>query len=216
MTLPAQSGTSVLQLRIELLHITPLIWRRIQVPATYTFWDLHVAIQSAMGWNDSHLHEFEVSQSRRRQPLRVGLPLDDEGMDEAQDPPLPGWEVRVADYLTLQNPIADYSYDFGDDWEHCVILEEVFPAPLGTTFPKCTSGERASPPDDCGGPHGYAQLLEILADKKHPEHAERLRWVKGMKNLRGAFDPKAFDERSVRFADSAARLKRVLVGKQTG
>lgn len=168
-----------------------------------------------MGWNDSHLHEFTISQSRGRQPLRVGLPLDDEGMDEAQNPPLPGWEVRVADHLTLQNPITDYSYDFGDDWEHRVILEQVFPAPPGTNFPKCTAGERASPPDDCGGPPGYAQLLEILADKKHPEHAERLRWVKRMKGLRGAFDPEAFDERDVRFADPAGRLKRVLSGKRT-
>ena len=158
---------TILQLRIELQHIEPLIWRRLQVPGDCTFWDLHVAIQSAFAWNDSHLHEFRPLGRRDGTP-RFGMPLDD--FDE--NPPLHGWAHRVADVLTRDNLRLEYEYDFGDGWEHLILLEDILEAAPGKTYPRCTAGERAGPPDDCGGPDGYASLLETLANALDPDHAD--------------------------------------------
>lgn len=201
---------TILQFRIELQDIEPLIWRRIQVPGTYSFWGLHVAIQSAFGWNDSHLHEFEVPQGDGLPPRRFGIPLDDDKSREPQYHPLPGWQHRVADYLSSVNPRAVYCYDFGDDWQHAIVLEEIAEAAPGKAYPRCSAGERAGPPDDCGGPPGYASLLSILADPSHEEHAATQRWAASIKGIRGAFDPEAFDEQRVRFANPKSRLKRML------
>ena len=195
----------ILQLRVELLHIQPLIWRRLQVPASYTFWDLHVAIQSAFAWNDSHLHEFRPC-GRRRGGLRYGIPMDE--FDDA--PPLPGWEHHVADVLTPANPRLEYEYDFGDGWLHLITLEETLTAAPGKKYPRCTAGERAGPPDDCGGPPGYEDLLQILRDPNDPEYDSSQVWAISQKRLRGRFDPEAFDEQQVKFANPAPRLKRLL------
>lgn len=194
----------ILQLRVELQEIEPLIWRRLQVPGDYTFWDLHVAIQSAFGWNDTHPHEFRPWDGREGAP-RFGIPLDDFG----GDPPLPGWKHRVAEVLTPANPRLEYEYDFGDGWEHTVMLEEILDPAPGEKYPRCTAGERAGPPDDCGGPSGYESLLETLADPGRPDHAYSHAWASSQKGQRGKFDPEAFDEQQVKFANPAPRLKRL-------
>jgi len=194
----------VLQLRIELLHVEPLIWRRIQVPGDYTFWDLHVAIQSAFAWTDTHLHEFRPWGERDGHP-RFGMPLDD-----FEEPPLSGWEHRVADVLTPAKPVLEYEYDFGDGWLHRITLEVVVTAAPGKKYPRCTAGERSAPPDDCGGPSGYESLLETLADPDDPEHKSSHVWASSQKGKRGKFDPEAFDEQQVKFANPAPRLKRLL------
>lgn len=196
----------ILQLRIELLHVAPLIWRRIQIPDTFTFWDLHVAIQSAFGWNDSHLHEFRVAADSG-EVLSFGIPMES---DFGEVPARPGWEQLVRDHLSANAPRMDYCYDFGDDWLHTVILEEVVQAAPGKSYPRCTAGERAGPPDDCGGPPGYENLLEILADPDDEEYASSHVWAASIKGLRGKFDPEAFDEQKVKFADPGKRLKRLL------
>ncbi|MDR3418748.1 MAG: plasmid pRiA4b ORF-3 family protein [Nevskia sp.] len=198
----------ILQFRVELQDIQPLIWRRIQVPDSYTFWDLHIAIQSAFGWNDSHLHEFQVPAGRVVQCF--GIPMDKAGMEEPES--LPGWQHRVADYLSPKKPRAIYWYDFGDDWYHAIQLEEVLPPAAGKKYPRCVAGERSGPPDDCGGPYGYQDLLAILADPGYPEHASLHRWAAGAKGRRGKFDPEAFDEQKVKFDDPARRLKWMLDG----
>jgi hypothetical protein len=195
----------VLQIRVELQHIEPLIWRRLQLPGDCTLWDLHVAIQSAFAWNDSHLHEFRPVGQRRGKP-RFGLPFTDFG----GEPPLPCWEHRVADVLTRSNPRLEYEYDFGDGWEHLILLEDILEASPGKSYPRCTAGERAAPPDDCGGPPGYASLLETLRNPQDPEHAEWQCWAAKKKGIRGRFDPEAFDEQKVKFANSTQRLKRLL------
>ncbi len=195
----------ILQIRVELQEIEPLIWRRIQVPGDYTFWDLHVAIQSAFAWRDTHLHEFRP-WGRRGGTTRFGMPLDDfDG-----NPPLPGWEHRVADVLTRANPRLEYEYDFGDGWKHTVVLEEILVAAPGKKYPRCTAGARSAPPDDCGGPGGYECLLETLANPKDPEHASSHVWASSQKGRRGEFDPEAFDEQQVKFANPAPRLKQLL------
>ncbi len=175
------------------------------MPGDYTFWDLHVAIQSAFAWTDTHLHEFRPWSQRDGYP-RFGMPLEE--FDD--NPPLPGWKHRVADVLTRANPRIEYEYDFGDGWEHTVVLEEILEAAPGKKYPRCTAGERSAPPDDCGGPGGYESLLETLAYPEDPEHTSSHVWASRQKGRRGKFDPEAFDEQQVKFASPAPRLKRLL------
>jgi hypothetical protein len=200
---------AILRFRVELLGIEPLVWRRLQMSDRSTFWELHVAIQSAFGWNDSHLHVFRPCD-RDGDGSCFGIPMD-EFDDLVSTPTLPGWEHRVADVISLARPRYEYEYDFGDGWRHLVTLEDIVPAGPGKKYPRCTAGERAGPPDDCGGPWGYANLLEVLANPDDPDHAASHAWAISQKGGRGAFDPEAFDEQQVRFANPAARLKRLLV-----
>ena len=204
---------AIYTLRVELEHISPLIWRRIAIAGNATFWELHVAIQDAMGWNDSHLHQFEFLRARGQAPLAIGIPSRE---DEAEFRPLAGWEHRVADHISRQSSEFQYTYDFGDDWEHRIVLEEIGPAQAGVRYPKCLAGERASPPDDSGGPHSYADFLAVIADKSNPEHSSMHRWARSIKRLKRRFDPEYFDEREVRFSDPQPRLQGLLAAIAAG
>ncbi|MDE2148664.1 MAG: plasmid pRiA4b ORF-3 family protein [Gammaproteobacteria bacterium] len=158
-------------------------------------------------------HEFEVPAGRNVAPSRLGIPMDDDDWmieNDPRPPLLPGWKHRVADYLSLAHPSASYWYDFSDDWRHTVTLEDVLPPAPGKKYPRCTAGERAGPPDDCGGAWGYAELLEVLADPSHHEHASSHRWASSIKGIKGKFDPEAFDEQQVKFDNPARRLKNLL------
>ncbi len=187
----------VLQFRIELLGIDPPVWRRIQVPAELSLWDLHVAIQDAMGWLNCHLHVFAFLGTSRR----IGIPFDDEPGAIA-----PGWEHPVDRYLDHGAPLALYEYDFGDSWLHEVRFEGVSRKVARRKYPRCLAGARHGPPEDCGGIGGYAEFLRAMADPKHPEHASFLDWVGG------TFDPEAFDAKKVRFSDPQLRLRQTLDG----
>jgi hypothetical protein len=189
----AGRSASVHRFKITLQGIVPAVWRRIEVPSDYSFWDLHVAIQDAMGWTDSHLHVFRVGEEQ------VGIP--DEDAFEGDAPYLPGWEIRMDEYFTEAGDVAPYEYDFGDGWEHEVLLEEIAPRAPKTKYPRCLAGERACPPEDCGGVPGYENMLEILADPDHEEHADTVQWVGG------AYDPGRFDPEIVRFDDPKKRWK---------
>jgi hypothetical protein len=189
----------VFQFKITLKDIKPPIWRRIQVPAACTFWDLHVAIQDAMGWLDYHLHEFRLRSPDGRM-MSVGIPDEDFDRDV-----LAGWKCRVAKFLSLDQPGFEYIYDFGDNWRHKIELEKVLPADPGMMYPRCLKGRRASPPEDCGGPWGYEELLEVLADSQHESYQEAKAWVEMMKE--GPFDPEAFDPAGVVFSDPLVRFE---------
>jgi hypothetical protein len=186
---------NVYQFRLELQEIKPPIWRRIQVPGTYTFWDLHVAIQDSMGWTDSHLHEFVIKNPKTGRRINIGFPDEDFGRRVSE-----GWKKNIADFFSLQNPKAEYTYDFGDDWQHTVMLEEIVPRGKGVTYPLCIDGERACPPEDCGGSHGYEDFLSIIMDPDHEEHDSMLEWAGG------EFHPEHFDCSEVVFDDPAERL----------
>lgn len=188
----------ILRLKVALKYVKPAVWRRIEVPATYTFWDLHVAIQDAMGWFDCHLHAFRVRNARGKLD-EIGIPDDD--AFEGDPVFLPGWKVRIADYLLQVGARATYEYDFGDGWEHELRVEAISPREAKVTYPRCVAGARRCPPEDCGGPHGYAELLTTIADPSHEEHASMLEW------LGGQIDPTAFDPGSVRFDSPAARWR---------
>ena len=186
----------VFQFKISLMGIKPKIWRRIQVPEGYTFWDFHVAIQDAMGWEDYHLHEFIVRNPATGAKESIGIP-DEDFQDER--PMLPGWEEKIAAYFTMTNSQADYIYDFGDEWRHKVVLEKSLPREKGVTYPVCIAGERSCPPEDCGGVWGYEEFLEIMGDPDHKEHEGMKTWIGGQ------FDPERFDPKEVRFDDPHKR-----------
>lgn len=191
------SKPHVLTLRIELAHIRPPIWRRIEIPATATFWDLHVAIQDAVGWDDSHLHVFRIADPIPRARAEIGIP--DPEAESWRHPVMPGWKVRVTAYLTQAGSRARYEYDFGDGWDHEVLLEKVGPRKPRTKYPRCLDGARACPPEDCGGPPGYAELLRVIANPRDPEHRAMLDW------LGGDFDPEEFAAGEVSFSDPRER-----------
>jgi hypothetical protein len=182
---------------VTLHGILPPIWRRLLVPGDYTFWDLHVAIQDAMGWLDYHLHEFAVPGPQGR-TLRIGIPHDDEFIGE--EPPRAGWEIPIARYLDAKRNRATYLYDFGDGWTHRLLVEAVTARPAGTQLPVCLAGRRQRPPEDVGGLDGYEEFLRAIADPEHEEHDSYLEWVGG------SFDPESFDPRAVEFTDPDWRL----------
>jgi len=107
---------NIYQFKITLKGIKPPIWRRIQVPETYTFWDLHVAIQDSMGWSDYHLHQFEILDPSIGKKVLIGIP-DDE--NDWLIKTLPDWKQKISRYFSMENSKANYEYDFGDGWEHC-------------------------------------------------------------------------------------------------
>ena len=203
----------VYQFKITLQNIKPPIWRRIQVPSTYTFWDLHVAIQDAMGWQDYHLHEFHIKDLNGKK-LIVGIPMDEEDfMDQFMDIPvvLPEWKHKVSTLISITDPTFKYVYDFGDDWYHTIKLEKVLPIEEGVSYPRCIGGKRNSPPEDCGGPPGYENMLEVLADPEDTEYESTKEWVDSMKD--GSFDPEQFNPSEVMFDDPKERFKRAFAGE---
>jgi len=130
----------VLQFRVTLLGIEPAIWRVIQVPATYSFWDLHVAIQDAMGWLDYHLHYFHITDPIDGSEVEIGIP-DNEGFADQEY--LPGWEIPVSKYIVSPGDETLYAYDFGDAWEHTVVLEAIVDRVSRKRYPVCVAGGRA-------------------------------------------------------------------------
>jgi hypothetical protein len=186
----------VYQFKISLDGIKPTIWRRIQVPGNYSFWDLHVAIQDAMGWEDYHLHEFQIRKPGTQELMRIGIPDDD--FDWSRET-LPDSEIKISEYFTNENRIARYEYDFGDGWIHKIIFKKALEKESGQKYPKCIAGKRACPPEDVGGIGGYYSFLEIIGDPNHLEHERMLEWVGE------EYDPEEFEPGEVKFWDPRRR-----------
>lgn len=153
----------VFELRVTLRGVKPAIWRSLRVPGELTLGELHPVLQTAFGWNDSHLHDFTVGE------VRFGMTDVDDEFFSVDEHAAPLGAVATTDSTFL------YRYDFGDDWEHEVKVENV--EENGDDALLCTGGERACPPEDCGGPPGYASLLKVLANPSHPDFADTKRWV---------------------------------------
>ncbi len=170
----------VYQLKVALKHIKPPIWRRVQVKDC-TLASLHDLIQDVMGWEDYHLHVFEIGGEQYGDPLQW---QDDFGGD-----PEVGNEgkVKVRQLAARGVKAFGYVYDMGDNWEHTIQIEKVLEAEAGVRYPRCIAGKRACPPEDCGGPWGYGDFLEAIQNPAHPRHKELLEWVGD------EFDPEAFD-----------------------
>ncbi|HEX6094660.1 MAG TPA: plasmid pRiA4b ORF-3 family protein [Dongiaceae bacterium] len=172
-----KAAAPLYQLRIELLHIKPPIWRRLLVPGAVKLHRLHAMLLWTMGWSGGHLHEFMFGEDHYGQPdpdFDMGPPLQRED------------RVSLAAALGARKSFL-YLYDFGDGWEHRVTVEKILPAVPGLQLPQCLGGANACPPEDVGGPPGYADFLQAIADPAHEEHEAMLRWCGG------AFDPAAFD-----------------------
>ncbi len=166
------------QLKVTLAGIRPPIWRRVLVESGITLESFHHVLQAVMGWTDSHMHEF------RTLARRVGLPRQVEA--------IPGNEEHhtlLGEILRRPKDRIVYEYDFGDGWEHEVLLEGIEDpaARARARYPWIMDGRRACPPDDVGGTPGYDRFLRIIADPGHPEHEEMREWCGG------SFDPDAFD-----------------------
>jgi hypothetical protein len=159
----AVSVTGMLQLRVELLLMPLPVWRRILVPGHYSFWDLHVVIQDAMGWEDRHLHQFTLDDPVTGGRTRLGIP-DDSGFYEVSQV-LPGWEHKVTRFMKPDALPVLYTYDFGNDWQHEVLLEEIIPQNDASILPRCVDGKGMCPPEDCGGPPGYQDLIKKHLDE---------------------------------------------------
>lgn len=193
----------VYQFKVTLQEVRPPIWRTIQIPSNYSFWDLHVAIQDAMGWWDYHLHAFRVANPTSGDSEVIGIPDDDRF--EGDPHHLPGWEIPVDRYFAKPGDSARYEYDFGDGWEHQLVLVEISPRQAGVKYPRCLAGEQACPPEDCGGPWGFENMLKILADPGHEEHDDTKTWAGG------SYDPARFDPQGIRFDDPKKRWKKAFV-----
>jgi hypothetical protein len=173
----AKVPTKVFQLKVTLRHVEPEVWRQLLVPADVDLGRFHLVVNEAMGWTNSHLHMFRLRDRKfgdTRAPDAGELHIEDER------------KVRL-DKLVGEGQVLDYDYDFGDGWDHDVLIEKVVQYDNRLTYPLCIDGARACPPEDCGGPPGYENLLAALTDERHAEHDELLTWVGGR------FDPERFD-----------------------
>jgi hypothetical protein len=177
----AQSGGGVplFQLKITLKWSKPPIWRRVVARADMPLDRLHSLLQIAMGWTNSHLHQFILGRAFYGQPDPQSAGLGCEMLNEKR--------YTAADLAPAAKKKFIYEYDFGDGWQHEVKLEKILPPDLAFKHPVCLAGENACPPEDCGGIPGYYNLLEILADPKHPEHADMKEWIGG------EWDAESFD-----------------------
>jgi len=169
----------IYQLKVTLRYTKPPIWRRLLVPAGVTLEVLHDILQAAMGWYDSHLHEFSIGQKRFGKP-------DPE--DDLMDLPAVINERTAYLFIVLgkARSKAIYTYDFGDSWEHMIVVEKVLPPDPRIGYPICVGGKLKCPPEDCGGIPGYYNFLEAIGDPAHKEHEDMLDWVGG------DYNPEAF------------------------
>jgi hypothetical protein len=179
---PSATVAPVYQLHISLRDLKPAIWRRVLVPGSVTFERLHRIIQFVMGWEDCHMHEFTVGKTR------YGVP-DKQFPDMA--PVASEKRATLAAALASSVKSFSYLYDFGDGWEHALKVEKILVADPAQRYPVCLAGANACPPDDIGGPPGYANFVQAISDSAHPDHEEMLEWCGE------SFDPYAFDPEAV-------------------
>jgi hypothetical protein len=176
------ASETIYKFKVTLRGILPPIWRRFQVKSDSTFSGLHWVLQTVMGWDNSHLHVFDL----RGQIIGDPAMLEDVEEDAANE-----WRVRLDQYLVRKGQKFRYEYDFGDSWDHDLVLEKILPVEAGASYPRCLAGERAGPPEDCGGIWGYSRLLQALADEADPDHEMYLEWVGE------EMDPEHFDLETV-------------------
>jgi hypothetical protein len=173
------SPQDIYQIKVTLLGTNPPIWRRLLVPAVLTLAQLHDVVQTAMGWQGGHMHEFRAGKRYFGKP-------DPEYRSMGMDPVENERTVRLSDVLRRVGAKFVYTYDLGDSWEHAIVLEKQLPVDPNAKYPVCTDGRLACPPEDCGGIPGFYDLVDAITDPKHERHEELRDW------LGEDFDPLAF------------------------
>ncbi|MFZ0256029.1 MAG: plasmid pRiA4b ORF-3 family protein [Gammaproteobacteria bacterium] len=181
--MPSKSASpagKIYQIKITLLDIVPEIWRRLLVPSSTSLAAFHYLLQTAMGWENSHMHAFRIRGKE------YGINYDGEEIfsDDAND-------VFLADFHFRSGSKFYYTYDFGDSWRHGIVVEAVSPPDPEERYPVCIGGERACPPEDCGGAWGYLDLVRVIRNPEDPNREDLLEW------LGGEFDPSDFDPGTV-------------------
>lgn len=185
------TGDTIYQLKVTLCDIHPPIWRRLLVPSNSTLFQLHEILQVAMGWTNSHLHQFVIGEAF------YGIP-DDEFEDAVKIKD--ERDFTIAKVLPKKGRKIVYEYDMGDCWEHLVAVEEIHSPTGWKPNTQCLDGARRCPPEDVGSTPGYENFLAAIKDQKHPEHDELLEWVGG------SFDPEVFSTDEVN--DDLKRLQK--------
>jgi hypothetical protein len=195
----------IYQIKVTLRGTDPPIWRRLLVPADFTLEQLHRVLQRAMGWTESHLHDFRIGRQRFGTPDPMERAFGSFGSFGGFRESRTASErtARLFSVLGGKGAKAVYTYDFGDSWEHQIVVEKCLSPEPGRAYPACLAGERRCPPEDCGGIGGFYNLLEAIRDPGHEEHEELLDWVGGQ------FDAEAFsvDEVNQRLAPMQRRRK---------
>jgi len=169
----------IYQVQIALKGIKPKIWRRVLVNSDILLVDFHRIIQTTMGWTNSHLHMFSDG-TENYSPGEFEV-------ENAKDSRI----VRLEEILQGEKSTINYEYDFGDGWEHSIILEKIIPSNSQIQVPKCIEGERNCPPEGCGGIHGYEIMLEVLKQPDHEEYESYIEWMGGV------YDPEYFNKDKV-------------------
>jgi hypothetical protein len=175
-TKPVKKTDAVYQLKITLRDIRPPIWRRVQVKDC-TLAELHEIIQVVMDWDFAHLYSFEVA----------GVAYGDLGMTGDELDMKDDRRAKLSRLVRGEKFKFHYTYDFGDNWEHEIVVEKILSPEGGTAYPVCVDGKRAGPPEDVGGAWGYMEFIAAMGDPKHPQHDELAEWYED------PFDPEAFD-----------------------
>jgi hypothetical protein len=177
----SKATAPIYQIKITLKGSKPPIWRRLLISSETTLPKLHDIIQVAMGWYDSHLHAFEIHGEHYSAPSPYDpYHLQEMGMKSTN-------RVKLNKLIMAEGQKFRYEYDFGDDWQHEILLEKILSADPKQQLPVCIKGKGACPPEDVGGVWGYDDFLKAIADPKHPEHAMYTEWIDG------DFDPEAFE-----------------------
>ncbi|MFZ4795630.1 MAG: plasmid pRiA4b ORF-3 family protein [Blastocatellia bacterium] len=176
--MPKETTTSgiVYQLRITLRGIRPPVWRRVLVSGDFSLGKLHRVIQVSFGWQGYHLHHFDVDGEYFGEPG----PDDWERIHDER-------RIKLGNVASVPKVKFKYLYDFGDGWDHDILVEKILAPEEGGIYPVCVTGRRACPPEDVGGIWGYADFLDAIRDPKHDEHQTMVDWVGG------EFDPEKFD-----------------------
>ncbi len=180
--MPPENGTlpiEIYQLKATLKDTRPPIWRSLLVPSDFTLSQLHGVLQVAMGWEDRHLHEFQIGDQN------FGIP-DPEASFMAACTAVSDKRIRLSKVLPGVGAKGWYLYDFGDEWVLRILVEKVLAPEPGAAYPACIGGRLNSPPEDCGGTYGYYNLLEAIKDPEHDQHELLVEWIGE------AFDPDQF------------------------
>jgi len=196
-TASARDG-EIATVRIELCDSDPLIWRQVEVPTAITLKGLHEVVQIAMDWENSHLWEFTIAGQR------YGLNMDE---DWGTEPRQEAGKVRLRDVLRPGETVIDYLYDFGDAWEHRIVVTDIRQGDPALSYPRYVGGERNAPPEDCGGIPGFYDMLDAAADPGHPDHDEVKTWLDD-------YDPSSINELRIRFGlGRIANRRRAVMGR---
>jgi len=170
-------SVSVYQMKVTLLGVRPLVWRRIQITNDLTLYQLHLIIQRVMGWENYHLYEFSL-------PYTYSYGCGSADLENPRG-------AKLNQLIHAEKQIIYYTYDFGDYWKHEILVEKILKPEDGVKYPICLKGNRACPPEDCGGPSGYMYMLKVVRNRRHPEYREMKEW------LGDRFDPLAYDVKNI-------------------